>query len=103
MRDMAMKHGLFLPQGFTGELAGFQDPAAAWEALTSYAQAADASGYETIWVADHLHNAMGTQDPLFECWTTTAALLRDTLSRNSLVQTIIVLRKTNGDRILLTR
>jgi F420-dependent oxidoreductase-like protein len=78
MRDMAMKHGLFLPQGFTGELAGFQDPAAAWEALTSYAQAADASGYETIWVADHLHNAMGTQDPLFECWTTTAALLRDT-------------------------
>jgi alkanesulfonate monooxygenase SsuD/methylene tetrahydromethanopterin reductase-like flavin-dependent oxidoreductase (luciferase family) len=35
-------------------------------------------GYETIWVADHLHNAIGTQDLLFECWTTTAALLRDT-------------------------
>jgi alkanesulfonate monooxygenase SsuD/methylene tetrahydromethanopterin reductase-like flavin-dependent oxidoreductase (luciferase family) len=75
---MAIKHGLFLPQGFTGELAGFQDPAAAWQALTGFARAADAGGFETIWVADHLHNAMGTQDMLFECWTTTAALLRDT-------------------------
>jgi F420-dependent oxidoreductase-like protein len=78
MRDMAIKHGLFLPQGFTGELAGFQDAAAAWQALTGFAQAADADGYETIWVADHLHNAMGSQDMLFECWTTTTALLRDT-------------------------
>jgi hypothetical protein len=44
---MAIKHGLFLPQGFTGELAGFQDPAAAWQALTNYAQAADECGYDT--------------------------------------------------------
>jgi hypothetical protein len=35
MRDMAIKHGLFLPQGFTGELAEFSNPAAAWRALTA--------------------------------------------------------------------
>lgn len=75
---MPIKHGLFLPQGFTLELAGIQDPSEAYQALVRVAQTADENGYETLWVADHLHNAMNTQHMLFECWTTTAALLRET-------------------------
>jgi F420-dependent oxidoreductase-like protein len=75
---LAIKHGLFLPQGFTLELAGVQDPAEAYQALTRVAQTADEFGYETVWLADHLHNVMNTQHMMFECWTTTTALLRDT-------------------------
>ena len=39
---MTIKHGLSLPQGSTLELAGFQEPTQAWQALTSFARAADA-------------------------------------------------------------
>jgi F420-dependent oxidoreductase-like protein len=75
---LAIKHGLFLPQGFALELAGIQDPADAYQALVRVAQRADQTGYETIWVADHFHNALNTQHMLFECWTTTTALLTAT-------------------------
>ncbi|WIX92221.1 LLM class F420-dependent oxidoreductase [Amycolatopsis sp. DG1A-15b] len=75
---MAIKHGVFLPQGFSLELAGMQDPAEAYQALTRVAKAAEENGYETVWVADHLHNAMNTQHMLFECWTTSTALLTGT-------------------------
>jgi F420-dependent oxidoreductase-like protein len=73
-----MKHGLFLPQGFMLELAGIQDPADAYQALQRVAQTADQNGYQTLWVVDHLHNAMNTQHMLFECWTTASALVKDT-------------------------
>ncbi len=75
---MTMKFGLFLPQGFGGELAPGTDPLAAYENLTRIAQVADECGYETVWVVDHLHNAPGTQGLMFESWTTAAALARDT-------------------------
>ncbi len=75
---LAIKHGVFLPQGFALELAGHQYPAQAYQALIEVARTADELGYETVWVADHLHNAMNTQHMLFECWTTSTALLTST-------------------------
>src|SRR5258706_5950514 len=75
---MSLKYSIFLPMGVGGELTGIKDPIEAYEMLTQVAQAADESGYETIWVPDHLHTVPPSQATLFESWTTTAALARDT-------------------------
>src|SRR5260221_7465663 len=76
--SMSLKYSLFLPQGVTKELAGIKDPVEAYETMTRVAQTADESGYESVWVADHFHTAPPSQEMLFECWTTAAALARDT-------------------------
>ena len=75
---MPMKYGVILPQGYLGELAGMKDPVQAYEMMTRIAQTADACGYESVWVVDHMHTTPPSQDFLFECWTSTAALARDT-------------------------
>ncbi len=75
---MSLKYGLFLPQGFTKELAGIKDPVEAYETLTRLAQTADESGYDSVWMSDHFITAPPSQEMLFECWTMAAALARDT-------------------------
>ncbi|GHO71350.1 LLM class F420-dependent oxidoreductase [Ktedonobacter sp. SOSP1-52] len=75
---MSLKYGVFLPTGVTMDLAGIKDPVEAYEALTQVAQVVDESGYESVWVADHFHTMPPSQAALFECWTTAAALARDT-------------------------
>src|SRR5262249_9680134 len=75
---MSLKFGLFLPLGFAHELAGIKDPLEAEETLTRLAQAADQSGYETIWLPDHLLTAPPSQEMIFESWILAAALARDT-------------------------
>lgn len=75
---MSLKYGVMLPQGFGGELAGFKSPVEAYETLTRQAQVADEYGYEIIWMTDHFQTAFPSQAMVFESWTTTAALARDT-------------------------
>ncbi len=76
---MAMKFGISLPQGWTMDLVGIKDPVQAYETMTSVAQAADESGFESAWLVDHFHTVpQPSQEVTFEAWTTTAALLRDT-------------------------
>jgi len=75
---MSLKYGLFLPQGFTQELAGIKDPVEAYETLTRLAQTADQSGYDAVWISDHFITAPPSQEMVFECWTMAAALARDT-------------------------
>lgn len=75
---MSLKYSIFLPTGVAGELAGFKDPIEAYEAVTRVAQTADELGYETVWVPDHFHTFSPSQATLFESWTTTAAIARDT-------------------------
>lgn len=75
---MSLKYGLYLPQGFVHELAGFTNPVEAYETLTRLAQTADQSGYDSVWLSDHLMTAPPSQDMIFECWTLAAALARDT-------------------------
>ncbi|MFD8500330.1 LLM class F420-dependent oxidoreductase [Amycolatopsis sp. NPDC059657] len=75
---MTLKYSIFLPQGFVHELGAFCDPIEAYETLTAVAQTVEACGFDTVWVADHLHTATSEQHHLFESWTTVAALLRDT-------------------------
>ena len=76
---MALKFGVGLPQGWTMDLASIRDPLEAYEAMTSVAQTADELGFSSIWLADHFHTVpQPLQEKAFECWTTTAALARDT-------------------------
>lgn len=75
---MAVTFSLGLPQGFTQELAGRRDPAETFDALVRVAQAGERAGFRTAYLADHLVTVPPSQNMLFECWTTVAALLRET-------------------------
>ena len=76
---MSLKFGLSLPQGWTMELASIADPVEAYEAMTRVAQSADELGFASVWLVDHFDTIPHpSQEKTFECWTTTAALARDT-------------------------
>ncbi|HZO75085.1 MAG TPA: LLM class F420-dependent oxidoreductase [Ktedonobacteraceae bacterium] len=76
---MALKFGLIVPQGWRTDLAGLADPIEAYETMTRVAQEAEGLGYDSIWLFDHFHTVPEPrQEVTFECWTSTAALARDT-------------------------
>src|ERR1700756_99662 len=76
---MSLKFGLSLPQGWAMDLASIKDPVEAYEAMTRVAQTADEVGFESAWLVDHFHTIPHpSQEVTFECWTTTAAIARDT-------------------------
>ncbi|GHO58689.1 LLM class F420-dependent oxidoreductase [Ktedonobacter robiniae] len=76
---MALKFGVSLPQGWTMDLAGIKDPVEAYETMTRVAQTADETGFDSVWLVDHFHTIpRPSQEVTFECWTSTAALARDT-------------------------
>src|SRR3989440_7987172 len=76
---MAMDYGIIVPQGWRMDLVDIPDPMEAYEAMTRVAQEAEALGFHSIWLYDHFHTVpTPTQEVTFECWTSTAALARDT-------------------------
>lgn len=75
---MSLTFGVSLPQGWIMDLAGVKDPIEAYEAMTRVAQTAEELGYSSAWLVDHLHTVPPSQEITFECWTTTAAIARDT-------------------------
>ena len=76
---MFLKFGVSLPQGWNMELAGIMDPIEAYEVMTRVAQTADEVDFASAWLVDHFHTTpRPSQEVTFECWTTTAALARDT-------------------------
>jgi F420-dependent oxidoreductase-like protein len=76
---MALKFGIIVPQGWRMDLAGIADPVEAYETMARVAQEAEALGFDSIWLYDHFHTVpTPTQEVTFECWTSTAALARDT-------------------------
>src|SRR5207245_4143705 len=76
---MALKFGLLVPQGWTMDLAGIKDPVEAYEVMTRVAQTADEVGFASVGLVDHFHTTpRPSQEVTFECWTTTAAVARDT-------------------------
>src|SRR5881398_3525047 len=76
---MTLEFGLLVPQGWRMDLVGIPDPVEAYETMTRVAQEADALGFDSIWLYDHFHTVpTPTQEVTFECWTSTAALARDT-------------------------
>src|SRR6266568_8769925 len=76
---MALQFGLFVPQGWRMDLLGIADLVEAYETMTHVAQEAESLGYHSIWLFDHFHTVpTPTQEVTFECWTSSAALARDT-------------------------
>jgi F420-dependent oxidoreductase-like protein len=76
---MALEFGLIVPQGWRMDLIGISDPIEAYETMTRVAQEAEALGFASIWLIDHFHTVPEpTQEVTFECWTSTAALARNT-------------------------
>jgi F420-dependent oxidoreductase-like protein len=76
---MALDFGILVPQGWRMDLVGIADPVEAYETMTRVAQEAETLGYRSIWLFDHFHTVPNpTQEVTFECWTSTAALARDT-------------------------
>ncbi len=76
---MTMKFGVIVPQGWRMDLVGIKDPVEAYETMTQVAQTAEELGYDSVWLFDHFHTVpVPTQEVTFECWTSTAALARDT-------------------------
>src|SRR5437868_2019409 len=74
-----MDFGVIVPQGWRLDLVGITDPTEAYETMTRVAQEADALGYHSIWLYDHFHTIpTPMQEITFECWTSIAALARDT-------------------------
>ncbi|GHO68297.1 LLM class F420-dependent oxidoreductase [Ktedonobacter sp. SOSP1-52] len=76
---MSLTYGVQLPQGWLMDLVGIIDPVEAYETMTHMAQTAEECGYESIWLVDHFHTVpQPSQEVTFECWTSAAALARDT-------------------------
>ena len=78
---MSMKYSVILPQMGSMSMKDTKDPVEAFEDMICVAQTADECGYEAIWLADHfmpvVPQVRGEED-WFECWTSTAALARET-------------------------
>ena len=73
-----MKLGIELPQEWQKDQ---KDPVEAYETMTRVAQEAEKLGFHSIWLFDHVHLPFSpqiTEQIIFECWTSTAALARDT-------------------------
>jgi F420-dependent oxidoreductase-like protein len=77
---MPIQFGVFVPQGWKMDLTEIADPIEQYEAMTRAAQAVDTlAAYDSIWVYDHFHPVpVPVQETVFESWTITAALARDT-------------------------
>lgn len=77
---MAIRYGVFVPQGWKMDLTGIEKPVDQFEAMTNVAREADEkTDFDSIWVYDHFHTVPEpTMNTTFECWTITATLARDT-------------------------
>jgi alkanesulfonate monooxygenase SsuD/methylene tetrahydromethanopterin reductase-like flavin-dependent oxidoreductase (luciferase family) len=68
-----VKFGLIVPQGWRQDLEGRD-----FETACRVAQEAERLGFDSIWLYDHLQTRDGDPDRVLECWTTLAALARET-------------------------
>jgi F420-dependent oxidoreductase-like protein len=76
---MTMKFGVMVPQGWRMDLVDYPDPVEAFEVMVGVGQEAENVGFDSIWLYDHFHTVpVPTQEHTFECWTSTAALARET-------------------------
>ncbi|HET7421907.1 MAG TPA: LLM class F420-dependent oxidoreductase [Candidatus Dormibacteraeota bacterium] len=76
-----MNVGVFLPQGWRMDLADVRDPVEKYETMSRCALEAEGVGFDAVWLYDHFHTVPSPQlESVFECWTSMAALARDTSS-----------------------
>jgi alkanesulfonate monooxygenase SsuD/methylene tetrahydromethanopterin reductase-like flavin-dependent oxidoreductase (luciferase family) len=68
-----MTFGLIVPQGWREDLDGRD-----FETMATVARRAEELGFDSIWLYDHLQTRDGDPDRVLECWTSLAALARET-------------------------
>jgi alkanesulfonate monooxygenase SsuD/methylene tetrahydromethanopterin reductase-like flavin-dependent oxidoreductase (luciferase family) len=68
-----VKFGLIVPQGWREDLDGRD-----FETMVEVAQRAEQLGLDSIWLYDHLQTRTGDPGRVLECWTSLAALARET-------------------------
>jgi F420-dependent oxidoreductase-like protein len=74
-----VRFGLFVPQGWILDLVDIEDPIEQYETMSRVARTAESLGFDSIWLFDHFHTYhKAVLETTFECWTSTAALARDT-------------------------
>jgi F420-dependent oxidoreductase-like protein len=74
-----VRFGTFVPQGWILDLVDIEDPIDQFEAMSRVAQTAERLGFDSVWLFDHFHTYFkAVLETTFECWTSTAALARDT-------------------------
>jgi len=67
--------GVFIPQGWKMEYAGFGSATEQWRRSVEIAQLAERAGLDSVWVYDHFHNVpKPAHESVFECWTMLAAI-----------------------------
>ena len=73
-----MRVGIIVPQGWTGEFDGW-DPARAWARTVAVAHEAEALGFDSVWLFDHVQTEpVPTDEITFEAFTGLAALAVET-------------------------
>jgi F420-dependent oxidoreductase-like protein len=76
-----VRFGVFIPQGWTMDLVDVRGSIRKYDTLRRCAVEAEGSGFDSIWLYDHFHTVpRPVAEAVFECWTTMAALARDTAS-----------------------
>lgn len=61
------------------ELSSIPDPQDKWAKTVEIAEAAEALGFDSLWVYDHFHNVpRPAHETVFECWSTIAAISQRT-------------------------
>ena len=61
------------------DLADVRDPVEKYETMSRCALEAERAGFDAVWLYDHFHTVPTPQlESVFECWTSMAALARDT-------------------------
>ena len=73
-----MRVGIIVPQGWTGEYDGW-DPSRAWVRTVAVAHEAEALGFDSLWMFDHVQTEPVPADEItFEAFTGLAALAAET-------------------------
>jgi alkanesulfonate monooxygenase SsuD/methylene tetrahydromethanopterin reductase-like flavin-dependent oxidoreductase (luciferase family) len=65
--------GVVLPQGWREDLDHIDGATAQFDAMLAVGREADRLGFDSVWLYDHLQ-----PPPTFECWTSLAAIARET-------------------------
>ena len=68
-----MRFGLIVPQGWREDLEGRD-----FERMVAVARRAEQLGFDSVWLYDHLQTRAGDPGRVLECWTSLAALARET-------------------------
>lgn len=73
-----IRWGAVLPQGWRLDLGHLTSPVDQFDAMVAVGREAEQLGFDSLWLYDHLQPVQAEEETVFECWTSLAALARET-------------------------